>query len=153
MKPTIKTQVCVIGAGPGGLSVAAGTSQLGMDTFLIEKARMGGDCLNTGCVPSKALLAAAKHAHEQRSNKLPGIAPVNQDINFEAVKDHVRNVIQSIEPNDSQERFEELGVKVLRNEARFLAPNLIQCGNELIQTKYCVIATGSRPIIQPIKGN
>ena len=152
MKPTIKTQVCVIGAGSGGLSVAAGTSQLGMDTVLIEKGRMGGDCLNTGCVPSKALLAAAKHAYDLRINNFPGIAPVKPDINFKTVKDHVSNVIQTIEPNDSQERFEGLGAKVLREQARFLTPNLIQCGNEIVQSKYFVVATGSRPVIPPIKG-
>ncbi|NNE38986.1 MAG: FAD-dependent oxidoreductase, partial [Gammaproteobacteria bacterium] len=152
MKPTINTQVCVIGAGSGGLSVASGTAQLGLSTVLIEKDKMGGDCLNTGCVPSKALLAAAKHAQLIRSDRFIGISPVEPDIDFLSVKDHVMNVIRTIEPNDSQERFEAMGVKVLRDHARFITPDLIQSGSEIIKAKYTVIATGSRPVIPPING-
>ena len=152
MKPTIKTDVCIIGAGSGGLSVAAGTSQLGLSTVLIEKDKMGGDCLNTGCVPSKALLAAAKNAHIKQSSYISGIPATEPTIDFSLVKNHVSEVIKSIEPNDSQQRFEGLGVTVLRNEARFISPKLIQSGNDVIQTKYVVIATGSRPVIPPIKG-
>jgi len=151
MKTTIKTDVCVIGAGSGGLSVAAGTSQLGLSTVLIEKDKMGGDCLNTGCVPSKALLAAAKNAHIKHSSDIPGIAATEPRIDFSSIKRHVSDVIKSIEPNDSQQRFEGLGVTVLRNEARFISPNLIRSGDDLIQAKYVVIATGSRPVIPPIK--
>ena len=143
MKPTIKTDVCIIGAGSGGLSVAAGTSQLGLSTVLIEKDKMGGDCLNTGCVPSKALLAAAKNAHIKQSSYISGIPATEPTIDFSLVKNHVSEVIKSIEPNDSQQRFEGLGVTVLRNEARFISPKLIQSGNDVIQTKYVVIATGS----------
>lgn len=151
MKTTIKTDVCVIGAGSGGLSVAAGTSQLGLSTVLIEKDKMGGDCLNTGCVPSKALLAAAKNAHIKQSSDIPGIAATDPTIDFSTIKHHVSDVIKSIEPNDSQQRFEGLGVTVLRNEARFISPNLIRSGDDVIQAKYVVIATGSRPVIPPIK--
>ncbi len=142
----------MIGAGSGGLSVAAGTAQLGLSTVLIEKAKMGGDCLNTGCVPSKALLAASKHAQIMRSGRFSGISPVDPDIDYLAVKDHVKTVIQSIEPNDSQERFEGLGVKILRDHARFITPDLIQSGTEIIKAKHIVIATGSRPVIPTIQG-
>ncbi len=150
MKPSINTQVCIIGAGSGGLSVAAGAAQLGLSTVLIEKDKMGGDCLNTGCVPSKALLAAAKHAQLMRSDRIMGIKPVEPDIDFLSVKNYVNNVIRTIEPNDSQERFEGMGVKVLRDHAQFITPDLIQSGPELIKAKYIVIATGSRPVVPPI---
>jgi pyruvate/2-oxoglutarate dehydrogenase complex dihydrolipoamide dehydrogenase (E3) component len=89
----IETDVCVIGAGSGGLSVAAGAVQMGARVVLVEGAEMGGDCLNHGCVPSKALLAAAKAAHAMRAGAPFGIAPVEPEIDFGRVKDHVARVI------------------------------------------------------------
>ncbi len=104
--PLIKTDICVIGAGSGGLSVAAGAVQMGARVVLIEAGEMGGDCLNAGCVPSKALIAAAHHAHAMTTGAPFGIAPVTPQIDFGAVKDHVARVIATIAAVDSQDRFE-----------------------------------------------
>ena len=148
----IKTDICIIGAGSGGLSVAAVATQLGMKTVLIEKAEMGGDCLNTGCVPSKALLAAAKRAYAHQDETITGIKAHKVEIDYAAVKDHVKQVIQTIEPHDSQERFEGLGVQVIREHARFLDRKTVQAGVHKIKARYFVIATGSRAFVPPIQG-
>jgi pyruvate/2-oxoglutarate dehydrogenase complex dihydrolipoamide dehydrogenase (E3) component len=110
----ITCDICVIGAGSGGLSVAAAAAQFGENVVLIEKGEMGGDCLNYGCVPSKALLAAAKHAHAFTSGEPFGIAAQKPKVDFAAVNGHVHSVIAAIAPHDSQERFEGLGVTVIR---------------------------------------
>ncbi|PCJ95213.1 MAG: dihydrolipoamide dehydrogenase [Zetaproteobacteria bacterium] len=144
--------LCVIGAGSGGLSVAAGAAQLGLNTVLIEKAEMGGDCLNTGCVPSKALLQAAKVAQGFRKSDAFGIKSQEPNIDFSAVKDHVFDVIAAIEPNDSQERFEGFGIKVIREAAHFVDAHTVKAGNETICARYFVIATGSRASVPPIEG-
>ncbi len=148
----IKADLCIIGAGSGGLSVAAGAAQLGLKTVLIERAEMGGDCLNTGCVPSKALLAAAKRAHMHRKDDIKGIRAHEPEIDFSAVKDHVFDVIKTIEPNDSQERFEKLGVTVIRESARFTGTDTVQAGDHHIKARHFVIATGSRAVVPPIPG-
>ncbi len=148
----IKVDICIIGAGSGGLSVAAGAAQLGLKTVLLERAEMGGDCLNTGCVPSKALLAAGKRAQMHRKNDIKGIAPHEPDIDFSAVKDHVFDTIKAIEPNDSPERFRELGVNVILEEGRFVGPNTVQAGEHVITARHFVIATGSRAVVPPIPG-
>ncbi len=152
MGETISTHLCVIGAGSGGLSVAAGAAQLGRNVVLIEKGEMGGDCLNTGCVPSKALLAAAARAQEIRTAGKFGIGAQNPEISFPAVMDHVHGVIAAIEPNDSQERFEGLGVKVIRAEATFTGPRSVAAGGAIIKAKHFIVATGSSPFIPPIDG-
>ena len=147
----IDTDICVIGAGSGGLSVAAGAVQMGARVVLIEAGEMGGDCLNAGCVPSKALIAAAKAAEAQRRG-FRGIAPVGPDVDFAAVKDHVAAVIAQIAPVDSQERFEELGCTVIRSFARFTSPREVTAGDHVIRARRFVIATGSRPFVPPIPG-
>ncbi len=152
MSKNLHVDICVIGAGSGGLSVAAGAAQLGLDVALIEKGEMGGDCLNTGCVPSKALLAAAKAAQNFRKSEKFGIAPQEPSINFSDVKDHVFNVIGKIEPHDSQERFEGLGVKVFREHGEFIDSKTLKAGNQKITARYFVIATGSRASVPPIEG-
>jgi len=155
MTKSIKTDLCIIGAGSGGLSVAAGAAQLGLDTVLVERAEMGGDCLNTGCVPSKALLAAGKRAQTHRKKDIKGIKGIKghePEIDFAAVKDHVRETIKTIEPNDSQERFEGLGVTVIREHARFIGPDTIQAGDQTIKARYFVVAAGSRAAVPPIPG-
>lgn len=152
MTKTIKADLCIIGAGSGGLSVAAGAAQLGLKTVLIERAEMGGDCLNTGCVPSKALLAAAKRAHMHRKDDIKGITPHEPEIDFSAVKDHVFDTIKTIEPNDSPERFRSLGVNVILEEGRFIGPDTVQAGEHIIKARYFVIATGSRAVVPPIPG-
>lgn len=152
MTKTIKVDLCIIGAGSGGLSVAAGAAQLGLKTVLLERAEMGGDCLNTGCVPSKALLATAKRAHMHRKDDIKGIAPHEPEIDFSAVKDHVFDTIKTIEPNDSPERFRSLGVNVILEEGRFIGPDTVQAGEHIIKARYFVIATGSRAVVPPIPG-
>ncbi len=144
--------ICVIGGGSGGLSVAAGAAQMGAKVVLVERARMGGDCLNTGCIPSKALIAAAHRAHAMRDSEKFGIASVKPEVRFENVYRHVHGVIAAIAPHDSVERFSGLGVKVISAEARFLQPDLLAAGDTLIRARRFVIATGSRPVIPPIDG-
>jgi pyruvate/2-oxoglutarate dehydrogenase complex dihydrolipoamide dehydrogenase (E3) component len=148
----IETDICVIGGGSGGLSVAAGAVQMGARVVLIEGGEMGGDCLNAGCVPSKALIAAAKAAQAMRSAAKFGIAPVEPVVDFGAVKDHVAKVIETIAPVDSQERFEGLGVHVIRAWATFTGPDSVQAGGHEIRARRFVIATGSRPFVPPIPG-
>jgi len=119
----ISTDICIIGGGSGGLPVAAGAVQMGAEVTLIEKAAMGGDCLNTGCIPSKALLAAAKTAYTANGQPAMGItASSPPQIDFAAVKDHVDEVIAGITPHDSVARFEGLGVRALTGTARFSGP-------------------------------
>ncbi len=126
--------LCIIGAGSGGLAVAAGAAQLGASVVLVERGRMGGDCLNYGCVPSKSLLSSARLAGAWRRGAELGIAYGPPQIDFAAVADSVERVIARLAPNDSAERFERLGVRVIGAEARF------------------VIATGSTPVVPPIPG-
>ena len=148
----IRADICVIGAGSGGLSVAAGAAQMGARVVLVEGAEMGGDCLNAGCVPSKALLAAAKAAQAMRNGAAFGIRPAEPEIDFAAVKDHVARTIAAIAPHDSQERFESLGVRVLRDWGRFVSADELQAGDRLIRARRFVIATGSRPALPDIPG-
>ena len=148
----IECDLCVIGAGSAGLSVAAAAAQFGERVVLVEKARMGGDCLNYGCVPSKALIAAAKHAHGFSGAQAFGIAAAAPRIDFAAVQDHVQGVIRAIAPHDSQERFEGLGVQVIRAPARFTDPRTVVANGEEIRARRFVIATGSRPSVPPIPG-
>jgi pyruvate/2-oxoglutarate dehydrogenase complex dihydrolipoamide dehydrogenase (E3) component len=152
MSETLTPDVCVVGAGSAGLVVASGAAQLGLDVVLIERAEMGGDCLNYGCVPSKALIAAAKSAQAQRSGAAFGIAPVEPTIDFGRVMDHVAGVIAAIAPNDSVERFEKLGVRVLKEEARFTGRTELSAGPHRIKSRRIVLATGSRPTAPPIPG-
>jgi len=149
---TLTPDLCIIGAGSGGLSVAAGAAQLGLDTVLLEKAEMGGDCLNTGCVPSKALLAAGKRARMHRKDDIKGIIPHEPEIDFSAVKDHVFDTIKTIEPHDSPERFRELGVNVILEYGKFIDANTVQAGEYTIKAKKFIISTGSRAFVPPIPG-
>ncbi|MBI1216653.1 MAG: FAD-binding protein [Alphaproteobacteria bacterium] len=147
-----KSDVCIIGAGAAGLSVAAGLAQLGLSTVLCEKGKMGGDCLNTGCVPSKALLYAGKTAQAFRKPSVSGIEGVEPVIDFGTVKDHVSQVIASIEKKDSKERFESLGVRVVIGAAAFVSPDAVQVAGETISARHFIIATGSRAAVPPIPG-
>ncbi len=149
---TIKTDICIIGAGSGGLSIAAGAVQMGAKVVLIEGHKMGGDCLNYGCVPSKALIAAGKHAHAMQTGKPFGVTPVMPEVSYAAAKDHVHKVIETIAPVDSQERFEGLGVRVVREYGRFISPTQVQAGENIIEARRFVIATGSGPFVPPIPG-
>ncbi len=152
MTARLDVDICVIGAGTGGLVVAAGSSQLGQKTVLIESHRMGGDCLNTGCVPSKALLAAARAATDWKRASAFGLEQGPPAIDFAKVRRHIQGVIAAIAPNDSEERFSGLGVTVLRETARFTAPDEVMAGNTRIRARRFVIATGSAPLVPPIPG-
>lgn len=144
--------LCVIGAGSGGLSVAAGAAQMGANVVLIEKAKMGGDCLNTGCVPSKALLAAGHAAQNARRADRFGVKTGKVGVNGKKVFQHVRDVIAQIAPNDSVERFEGFGVKVIQGEARFVGPDTVEAAGETVVARKFVIATGSHAFVPPIDG-
>lgn len=148
----IKTDLLVIGAGSGGLSAAAGAVQMGADVVLLEGHKMGGDCLNYGCVPSKALLASAKVAHSQAHAAPFGVANVTPDVNYATVMDHVAEVVAQIEPNDSVERFQDLGVRVISEYGAFTSPTEVQAGDHIITARRIVIATGSSPLVPPIPG-
>ncbi|MEM6310259.1 MAG: FAD-dependent oxidoreductase [Pseudomonadota bacterium] len=148
----IKTDILVIGAGSGGLSTAAGAVQMGAKVVLLEGHKMGGDCLNYGCVPSKALLASGKAASTQARSGVFGVTDVTPVVDYAASKDHVADVIKTIEPVDSQERFEGLGVHVIREFGHFVGPTKVQAGNTTIKARRIVIATGSRPFVPPIPG-
>ncbi len=152
MTASIKVDICVIGAGSGGLSVAAGASQLGVSVALVERHLMGGDCLNFGCVPSKALLAAGKAAHNIRIAGRFGISSGPATIDAMAVRQHVRDVIASIAPHDSVERFRALGVNVIEGAARFTGRREIDVDGQSITARRFVIATGSSPLVPPIPG-
>lgn len=148
----IDADLCIIGAGSGGLSIAAGAAQMGAKVVLLEGHKMGGDCLNYGCVPSKALIAAGKHAHAMQTGKPFGVTPVLPEVSYAAAKDHVHDVIATIAPHDSEERFEGLGVQVIREYGKFISPTEVQAGNDVIKARRIVIATGSGPFVPPIPG-
>ena len=148
----IETDILVIGAGSAGLSVAAGAVQMGARVVLVEKGRMGGDCLNTGCIPSKALLASAKAAHAVAGMAALGIDAGPATADFRRVHDHVHDVIAGIAPHDSEERFEGLGVTVIKATARFTGRREVEAGGRIIRARRIVLATGSAPAAPPIPG-
>lgn len=141
--------MAIIGGGAGGLVVAAVASQLGHKVVLFEKHKMGGDCLNYGCVPSKSILAASKAVHNIVDAAKFGIS-AKAGTNFAKVQQHVQNVIAEIEPHDSVERFEGLGAIVIKGEAQFTDKNTVECAGEHYTAKRFVIATGSSPLVPPI---
>ncbi|MBY6067988.1 FAD-dependent oxidoreductase [Leisingera aquaemixtae] len=149
---SITCDLLVIGAGSGGLSVAAGASQMGADVVLLEGHKMGGDCLNYGCVPSKALLASAKAAYGQSHTADFGVADQAAQPDYTAAKDHVHQVIETIAPVDSQERFEGLGVRVIREYGHFISETEVAAGDYRITARRVVIATGSSPLVPPVPG-
>ena len=152
MADTLNPDICVIGAGSGGLTVAAAAAMFGVNVVLIEKNRMGGDCLNTGCVPSKALIAAGKRVHAIQTAEKFGVKAGPPEVDFQAVHDHVHGVIAAIEPNDSVERFEGLGVRVIQAAAAFTDKDTVRADGIDIKARRFVIATGSTAAIPPIDG-
>jgi pyruvate/2-oxoglutarate dehydrogenase complex dihydrolipoamide dehydrogenase (E3) component len=142
----------VIGAGAAGLSVTAGAAQLGASVALIERDRMGGDCLNTGCVPSKALLAAGHAARTIRDAARFGVIADPPAIDWDRLRAHVQGVIATIAPVDSEPRFRALGATVLRGVARFVSPSTISIDGRAITARRFVIAAGSRAFVPPISG-
>ncbi|MEM9851246.1 MAG: FAD-dependent oxidoreductase, partial [Pseudomonadota bacterium] len=131
----IETDICIIGGGSGGLSIAAGAVQMGARVVLIEAHKMGGDCLNYGCVPSKAIIAAGKQAQAMRDGAKFGIKPVEPEIDYAKVHEHIHGVIAAIEPNDSVERFEGLGVQVIKAAGEFVDQDTLQAGDTLIKAR------------------
>ena len=148
----LKPDICVIGAGSGGLSVAAAAAAFGVSVVLVEKDRMGGDCLNYGCVPSKALIAAAKRAKDSATAAVFGV-DAEPKVEFNRTYRHVRKVIAAIAPNDSAPRFAGLGVRVIAGAARFTDPATVTIDNGItVQARRFVIAAGSSPAIPSIPG-
>jgi pyruvate/2-oxoglutarate dehydrogenase complex dihydrolipoamide dehydrogenase (E3) component len=148
----LAVDICVIGAGSGGLSVAAGASQLGQSVVLVERGKMGGDCLNYGCVPSKSVIAAARAAAAIRGARRFGVTAGAPEVDYRAVRDHVRGVIAAIAPNDSIERFTGLGVRVIQGSARFTGPREIEVNDIRVEARRFVVATGSSAAAPPIPG-
>ncbi|MBE9638968.1 dihydrolipoyl dehydrogenase family protein [Salipiger mangrovisoli] len=149
---TIRTDLLVIGAGSGGLSVAAGAVQMGASVVLVERGEMGGDCLNYGCVPSKALIAAAAQAHVAQTSAAFGVDLDRPKVDWPRVRAHVQETIARIAPVDSQERFEGLGVRVIRDHARFVSDREVEAGRCRIAARRIVLATGSAAAVPPVPG-
>lgn len=144
--------VIVIGAGAAGLTAAGGCGRLGLRTALIERGSMGGECLNTGCVPSKALLAAASRAQAMRDAGQVGIQPVEPGIEWVAVRAHLLAARQAIAPHDSEARFRAWGVEVIHGQARFVGRNAVAACGRTLSAPRIVVATGSRPRVPAIEG-
>ncbi len=148
----IKPDICVIGAGAGGLAAASAAAAFGVNVVLIERAKMGGEALNSGALPSKALLAAAAGANTFRNAWRFGIKSPRFGVDFAAVRAHVRDVIAAVEPQDSRERFNGLGVRVLEGEGRFTDPQTVAVNGYDVKARRFVIATGSAPELPAIPG-
>src|SRR5438552_10626372 len=144
--------VVVIGAGTAGLVTAAGTASLGGRVALIERHKMGGDCLNFGCVPSKALISSTRLIHNIRRAEDWGLEKQEPKFTFATIFDRMRTRRAEIAPNDSQDRFESLGVDVFRGEAKFLSPQELEVDGQRLRARNFVIATGTRATIPPIEG-
>ncbi|MEL6922252.1 MAG: FAD-dependent oxidoreductase, partial [Pseudomonadota bacterium] len=152
MTEVLTPDICVIGGGSGGLTVAAAAAAFGVSVVLIEGGKMGGDCLNYGCVPSKAIIAAGKAANTMRHAEKFGVKSVEPEVNFGKVHDHIHSVIAQIAPNDSVERFTSLGVKVIEDYAKFQDANTVVTKDYQIKARRFVVATGSSAFIPPIPG-
>jgi pyruvate/2-oxoglutarate dehydrogenase complex dihydrolipoamide dehydrogenase (E3) component len=153
MAELLTPDICIIGAGAGGLSVAIAAATLKVPVVLVESGRMGGDCLNTGCVPSKALLAAGKRAETIRRAMPFGLPPASPPVDFARVRQHVEGVIATLAPNDSVTRLVGLGVRVIAGTGRFIDPDTVVVGDDVkIRARRVVIATGSAPALPPIAG-
>jgi len=149
---TPEFDLVIIGGGAGGLVVAAGGASLGAKVALVEKHKMGGDCLWYGCVPSKSLIKSARVAHQMRHADRWAIAPAKPEIDLARVMERVASVIRGIEPNDSPERFRSLGVDVTLGDGRFTSPDTFEVDGRRLTARHFVIATGSRPSVPPIPG-
>jgi pyruvate/2-oxoglutarate dehydrogenase complex dihydrolipoamide dehydrogenase (E3) component len=148
----LETDICVIGAGAGGIALATMAAAFGRRVVLVEKQKMGGNGLHAGCVPGKALIASARRAHAMRTAAPFGLAPVEPQIDFRAVQAHVRGVVSTLAPNASLERMTGLGVRVILGAGRFLDKRTLLAGDYRITARRFVIATGSSPAVPPIDG-
>ena len=146
------TNLIVIGGGSAGLVTAYIAAAVKAKVTLIEKHKMGGDCLNTGCVPSKAIIRSAKFlSHISRSQEF-GIKKANADFDFAEIMQRVQSIIAKIEPHDSIERYSQLGVDVIQGEARIVSPYVVEVNGQTISARNIVVATGARPFVPPIEG-
>ena len=152
MAETIDVDICVVGAGASGLLVTAAAALLRRPVVLVEEAAMGGDCLNVGCVPSKALIAAARAAADARRAGRFGILLNEPAVDYARVHDHVQDVIAGIAPQDSAERYEGLGCRVIRAHGSFTGRGKLVAGDVTVRARRFVIATGSRPSVPPVPG-
>ena len=144
--------IAIIGGGSGGLVVAAGGATLGAKVALVERHKLGGDCLWYGCVPSKTLLKSAHIAHNMRHADRWSLGPIDPKPNLAKVMERVAEVIKGIEPNDSPERFRGLGVDVILGAGKFVSPDAFEVDGRRLTAKTFVIATGSRPAVPKLPG-
>jgi len=152
-EPAPRYNLVVIGAGTAGLVTAAGAAGLGARVALVEKHLMGGDCLNVGCVPSKALLRAARIAADVRDAGAYGVrVPPGAFVDFPAVMERMRRLRAEISPHDSARRFQELGVDVFLGEGRFTGPDVVTVDGKTLRFRKAVIATGARATVLPVPG-
>ena len=149
---TFERDMVVVGGGSAGLVSAYIAAAVKAKVTLIEKGTMGGDCLNTGCVPSKALVRSAKFIAQTKNSQRYGIRHAEVDFDFADVMDRVHRVIETVAPHDSVERFESLGVEVVQGEARITSPWSVEVGNRTLTTRSIVVAAGGRPFVPPIPG-
>lgn len=149
---TFDRNLVVIGAGAGGLVSAYIAAAVKAKVSLIEKHQMGGDCLNTGCVPSKALLRSAKLANELKKGEALGFTGVQGQVDFPAVMQRIQRVISDIEPHDSVERYTGLGVEVIEGEAKILSPWTVEVNGQTLSSRNLIIAAGARPFVPDIPG-
>jgi len=153
VKPKVfDRNLIVIGAGSGGLVSAYIAAAVKAKVTLIEKHQMGGDCLNTGCVPSKALIRSAKLAHEMGKAEQLGFKAVQAEVDFAAVMQRVQRVVADVEPHDSVERYTGLGVEVLQGEAKITSPWTVAVNDQVLSARSIIIATGARPLLPKIPG-
>lgn len=142
----------VVGGGTGGLVSVLIAAATGARVALIERARMGGDCLWTGCIPSKSLLAAAQLAHRMRNAGSVGLTPVEPEIDFDQVMAHVDRARATIEPQDSAQRLRARGIEVIEAGASFEGPGVLSADGRRLRFRRAIIATGARPLLPPVAG-
>jgi pyruvate/2-oxoglutarate dehydrogenase complex dihydrolipoamide dehydrogenase (E3) component len=147
-----ENNLVVLGAGSGGLIAALIAATVNAKVTLIEKGRMGGDCLNTGCVPSKTLIRSAKVAHEMRNADQYGLSAVEPQVDFARVMERVQAAIRTIEPKDSMARYTELGVECVAGAGELEDPHHVRVGDRVVSTRSIVLATGASPFVPPIPG-
>ena len=147
-----KFDLTIIGGGVAGLVTASGASQLGAKVALVEKEKLGGDCLHYGCVPTKSLVHTARIISLMRRSEEFGLNPVKVDFEFKKIVDHMRSIQQKIGKHDDPTRFEKMGVKLFFGNGSFINANTFEVNGEKIQSRKFLIATGSRSITQPITG-
>src|SRR5262245_41755544 len=152
MPETLTPELCVIGAGPGGLTVAFAATALGVPVVLVEKGRLGTERLNAGRLPAQALIAAGRRAEANRTSAPFGLKPQKNNVEFHAVNDHVRGVLEAAAPNYTSERFAGLGGRLIEAAAHFKGASTVVAGDVEIKARRFVIATGSVPLLPAIAG-